>query len=123
VTVDKIATVLVGRSATTVRRLAETGIARFVRDLAERGRPVPDGTAADLLLAFDVFVGTPDDVAAQLAGDPVADAATDVMVQVHPADPGQQATLESLHLFAQEVAPALGWTAAGAGRRLAAVMS
>jgi hypothetical protein len=34
--------------------------------------------------------------------------ASDLIFQVHPTEPGQEATLESLELIATEVAPALG---------------
>jgi putative FMN-dependent luciferase-like monooxygenase len=116
--------VLVGRSAMGVRRQAEAGVARFARELTDRAQPVPDGTVADLIAAFDVIAGTPDDVAAALSVDDVAVAASDVMIQVHPIDPGQQATLASIELFVTEVAPALGWRdAAVPGRRLVAVSS
>jgi putative FMN-dependent luciferase-like monooxygenase len=116
--------VVVGRSAATVRRQAEAGVSRFARELADRGQPVPDGTVADLITAFDVIAGTPDDVAAALSVDGVAVEASDMMIQVHPVDPGQQATLASIELFITEVAPALGWReAAAAGRRLVAVSS
>jgi hypothetical protein len=46
----------------------------------------------------DVHVGTPDEVIASLTLDPVVTDATDLILQVHPGDPGQAATPESLDL-------------------------
>ena len=115
---------VVGRDARQVRRQAEDGAARFARDLAERGLEAPDGSAADLVGAFDIIAGTPDDVAAALAADTVAGEASDVMIQPHPVDPGQDATLLSIELFISEVAPTLGWRPPNwADRRLLAVSS
>ena len=110
--------VLVGRDGGHVRALARHGALRFADYLRRVGQPVPagladalNGSAGDALLAaLDVHVGTPDDVIASLSADPIVTEATDLIVQVHPADPGQEATLESLELVATEVAPALGWT-------------
>ena len=58
---------------------------------------------------------------ASLSTDPVVAAATDLIVQVHPADPGQASTLNSLELVATDVAPALGCapTTGQAGRAAA----
>lgn len=99
---------LAGRDGERVRELARAGVERFARHLRRAGQPVPDGDADALLAAFDVHVGTPEEVTASLAADPVVVAATDLIVQVHPTEPGQHATLESLELVATEVAPALG---------------
>lgn len=110
--------VLVGADGRRVRALARDGALRFADYLRRVGQPVPTGwadgrtgDAADALLAaLDVHVGTPEEVIASLAADPVVAEATDLIVQVHPADPGQEATLESIELVATQVAPALGWT-------------
>jgi len=45
--------------------------------------------------------------------DPVVLGASDLIFQVHPTEPGQDATLESLELLASDVAPALGWSPTG----------
>jgi putative FMN-dependent luciferase-like monooxygenase len=105
--------VLVGRDGRRVRDLARAGVRRYVRYLAKVGQPAPEHDPASAPLSdFDVHAGTPAEVVASLAADPVVREATDLIVQVHPADPGQQATLESIELVATEVAPALGWTGA-----------
>lgn len=117
--------VLVGRDGEHVRALAREGALRFAGYLRRVGQPVPAGradTAHDssgdatdaLLAALDVHVGRPEDVLASLSADPVVAATTDLILQVHPTDPGQEATLESIELVATEVAPALGWTPATA---------
>jgi putative FMN-dependent luciferase-like monooxygenase len=104
--------VLVGRDGERVRSLARDGAVRFASYLRRVGQPVPAGDPDALLAAFDVHVGTPEQVIAALSADPVVRDATDLIFQVHPADPGQDATLESLELVASEVAPALGWAPA-----------
>ena len=57
----------------------------------------------------DTHVGTPDQVVASLRSDPIIPQSTEVAFQVHSIDPGHDATLRSLELIAQQVAPALGW--------------
>lgn len=104
--------VLVGRGGERVRALARDGVQRFAAYLRRVGQPVPADAPDALLAALDVHVGTPDEVIASLVADPVVAGATDLVFQMHPADPGQDATLESLELIAAEVAPALGWTPA-----------
>jgi putative FMN-dependent luciferase-like monooxygenase len=102
--------VLVGRHAERVRELARAGAVRFAGYLRRAGLPAPTGDADALLAAFDVHVGTPEQVITSLSADPVVLAASDLIFQVHPTEPGQDATLESLELLATEVAPALGWS-------------
>lgn len=57
----------------------------------------------------DTHIGTPDQVVASLLADPIIPQSTEVAFQVHSIDPGHDATLRSLELIAQQVAPALGW--------------
>lgn len=57
----------------------------------------------------DTHIGTPDQVVASLRSDPIIPQSTEVAFQVHSIDPGHDATLRSLELIAQQVAPALGW--------------
>ena len=102
--------VLVGRHAERVRDLARAGVLRFARYLRRAGLPTPTGDADALLAALDVHVGTPEQVITSLAADPVVLGASDLIFQVHPTEPGQDATLESLELLASDVAPALGWS-------------
>ncbi|MFI6787705.1 putative FMN-dependent luciferase-like monooxygenase [Nonomuraea sp. NPDC050383] len=91
-------------------RYAETGLARAVRHFELSGFPVPaDGGIERLVAAFDVHVGTPDDVIASLRADPTLDRVTDLVFQVHSVDPPHPRILRSIELLATEVAPALGW--------------
>lgn len=109
--------VLVGRNAKRVRDLARAGVVRFVDHLRRAGLPAPTGDADAMLAALDVHVGTPEQVIASLSADPIVVEASDLIFQVHPTEPGQEATLESLELIAAEVAPALGWVPATAVAR------
>ena len=90
-------------------RFAERGLGRLVTRLRMLGRPVPGRTLAEIIAAFDVHVGTPEDVTASLADDRTLDQVTEVAVQVHSVDPPHPLILRSLELFAAQVAPALGW--------------
>ena len=78
---------------------------------------------ADLIAAFDVHVGTPDDVIDSLRADTTLDRVTDLVFQVHSIDPPHPLILRSIELIATEVAPALGWAPEEkfAPRRLGAV--
>jgi hypothetical protein len=60
----------------------------------------------------DTHIGTPDQVVASLLSDPIIPQSTEVAFQVHSIDPGHDATMRSLELIAQQVAPALGWAQA-----------
>ncbi|MBX6722924.1 MAG: hypothetical protein IRY92_06790 [Dactylosporangium sp.] len=95
-------------------RFAEAGLARAARQMKEKGHPVPDGGVEALIAAFDVHVGTPDDVIASLRADPILQRSTDLVFQVHPVDPPHPFILRSIELLATEVAPALGWAPATA---------
>jgi|SRR5690606_15099110 len=90
-------------------RFAEAGLGRAARQLKEKGQPVPDGGLDALIAAFDVHVGTPDDVIASLRADPILERSTDLVFQVHSVDPPHPFILRSIELLATEVAPALGW--------------
>jgi alkanesulfonate monooxygenase SsuD/methylene tetrahydromethanopterin reductase-like flavin-dependent oxidoreductase (luciferase family) len=109
--------VLVGRHVERVRELARAGVLRFADYLRRGGQPVPAGDADALLAGLDVHVGTPEQVIASLSADPVLAWASDLIFQVHPTEPGHDATLESLELLATEVASALGWSPATVGAR------
>jgi alkanesulfonate monooxygenase SsuD/methylene tetrahydromethanopterin reductase-like flavin-dependent oxidoreductase (luciferase family) len=63
----------------------------------------------------DTHIGTPDQVIATLLADPIIPQASEVAFQVHSVDPGHEATLRSLELIADQVAPALGWESPLAG--------
>ena len=63
----------------------------------------------ELIGAFNVHLGTPDDVIASLQADSALARATDFTVQVHSIDPPHPFILRSIELVAEVVAPALGW--------------
>ncbi|MCK7622543.1 LLM class flavin-dependent oxidoreductase [Streptomyces sp. RS10V-4] len=77
---------------------AEAGLARYA---AQAG---PEAARA---ARNDTCAGTPDEVLAALRADRTLPLATDLILQVHPVDPGHERTLRSLRLFAAEVAPGL----------------
>jgi alkanesulfonate monooxygenase SsuD/methylene tetrahydromethanopterin reductase-like flavin-dependent oxidoreductase (luciferase family) len=85
------------------------GIVRSLPMLAAQGAAVPPGTADVELAAYlDLHVGTPEQVMATLAADPIVPRATDLVLQPHPVDPPHDVVLRSLELLAHEVAPGLG---------------
>jgi putative FMN-dependent luciferase-like monooxygenase len=93
--------VFVLRDGARAKELARQGVARHVDWLRRNDLPVPD--------VIDVNAGSPDEVVDMLAADSILAEATDLIVQVHPADPPADDVLESIELIATEVAPALGW--------------
>ncbi|MFC5818010.1 putative FMN-dependent luciferase-like monooxygenase [Nonomuraea harbinensis] len=100
-------TAFVADSRAEALRWAERGLGR--------GRlpfELPDGGLDTRIAAFDVHVGTPQDVIDSLRADPTLDRATDLVLQVHSVDPPHPLILRSIELLATEVAPALGWTPA-----------
>jgi len=94
----------------TAMRLAGVGL-RQARDQFIAGGHLPPGKAlADMIVAFDLHVGTPDDVIASLRADSTLDRVTDLVFQAHSVDPPHPFILRSIELIAERVAPALGWT-------------
>jgi putative FMN-dependent luciferase-like monooxygenase len=91
-------------------RFAETGLPRLVAKRAAAGGPAPKGSVHDLIKAFDVHLGTADEVIESLAKDSTLQRSTDLTMQVHSIDPPHPFILRSLELMAEKVAPALGWT-------------
>jgi putative FMN-dependent luciferase-like monooxygenase len=89
--------------------LADKGLRKAMARFLERGHRPPGDTLADLIRAFDVHVGTPDDVIASLTADKTLNRCTDLAVQVHSIDPPHPWILRSIELVAREVAPAFGW--------------
>jgi hypothetical protein len=63
----------------------------------------------DIITAMDVHLGTADEVIASLQSDTTLERATDLTMQVHSIDPPHPYILRSIELFAEKVAPALGW--------------
>jgi len=88
------------------RRFAEAGL----RSHAGQFGTHPSDSLDELIRAFDVHVGTPDDVITSLAADTALARATDIIFQVHSVDPPHEHILRSIELTAQLVAPALGWS-------------
>jgi len=104
-------------------RFADIGLRRIAERFAASGFTVRGDTTADLIRAFDVHVGTADDVIASLSADTALARVTDFVFQVHSVDPPHDHILRSLELTAQKVAPALGWApppSASKGPQLAA---
>ena len=104
--------IFVADSLAEARRHAEVGLGRFITRIALAGRAVPRGSLDDLLAAFDVHMGTPQQVIESLARDRTLVRVSDVAAQVHSVDPPHPLILRSIELFATVVAPALGWTGA-----------
>ncbi|HSI02421.1 MAG TPA: putative FMN-dependent luciferase-like monooxygenase [Reyranella sp.] len=102
-------------------RFAETGLPRLVAKRAAAGGPAPKGSVHDLIKAFDVHLGTVEEVIESLARDTTLQRSTDLTMQVHSIDPPHPFILRSIELMAEKVAPALGWTrdAAASVRRVA----
>jgi putative FMN-dependent luciferase-like monooxygenase len=90
-------------------RFAETGLPRLVEKRAAMGGPAPKGSVNDLIKAFDVHLGTADEVIESLTRDTTLRRATDLTMQVHSIDPPHPFILRSIELMAEKVAPALGW--------------
>jgi putative FMN-dependent luciferase-like monooxygenase len=90
-------------------RFAETGLPRLVNKRAAAGAPAPTGSVHDLIKAFDVHLGTAEEVIESLAADSTLERATDLTMQVHSIDPPHPFILRSIELMAEKVAPALGW--------------
>jgi putative FMN-dependent luciferase-like monooxygenase len=101
--------VFVAESRAEALRLADVGLRRAVKRFIDRGHRLPGEKLSDLIHAFDVHVGTPEDVIASLRADKTLARVTDLAVQVHSIDPPHPWILRSIELVAQEVAPAFGW--------------
>jgi len=90
-------------------RFAEIGLRRGAERLIAAGHKVAGDTLADLIQAFDVHLGTPEDVIESLSADETLNRVTDLVFQVHSVDPPHPLILRSIELIATKVAPALGW--------------
>lgn len=102
-------------------RLADIGLRRVVAHFVDIGFVAPGRSLPELIAAFDVHVGTPEDVIASLRADCTLNRVTDLVFQVHSVDPPHPLILRSIELIAKTVAPALGWEApkAAKGNRVA----
>jgi putative FMN-dependent luciferase-like monooxygenase len=102
-------TVFVADDRKEAMRFAELGLARLRHRLAATGNLSSGNLVGDLIAAFDVHIGTPDEVIASLQAESTLARATDLTVQVHSIDPPHPFILRSIELVAETVAPALGW--------------
>jgi putative FMN-dependent luciferase-like monooxygenase len=81
-------------------RLADIGL-RHQRDrFVAAGNRSPGDTVADMITAFDVHVGTPDDVITSLRSDSTLERVTDLVFQAHSIDPPHRFILRSIELIA-----------------------
>ena len=114
-------TVFIADDAKEAMRLAEIGATRMRHRLAATGNLSSGSLVGDLIAAFDVHLGTPEQVVASLQADDTLRRATDLTMQVHSIDPPHAFILRSIELMAEQVAPALGWVRndAAAERRVA----
>jgi len=94
-------------------RFADVGLRRIAGRLVKAGHMLHGDSLDDLIDAFDVHLGRPDDVLASLKADGVLERATDIVFQVHSVDPPHPYILRSIELIAKEVAPPLGWRGSG----------
>jgi putative FMN-dependent luciferase-like monooxygenase len=94
-------------------RLADIGLRRARDHFVAGGHAPPGDALEDLIAAFDVHVGAPDDVIASLQADSILARVTDLVFQAHSVDPPHPYILRSIELIADRVAPALGWTKQG----------
>ena len=102
-------TLFVAEDRDEALRLADIGLGRHVDHFAAAGFAIGGGSLSELIAAFDVHVGTPEDVIASLRADSTLERVTDLVFQVHSIDPPHADILRSIELIAEKVAPALGW--------------
>lgn len=102
-------TVFVADDRATALRFAEGGLRRGAEGLRRQGQQFPDDSLDALIALTDTHLGTPEEVAVSLAADRTLDRATEIAFQVHSVDAPHEHVLRSIELFAQQVAPALGY--------------
>jgi putative FMN-dependent luciferase-like monooxygenase len=114
-------TVFVADDKEEAMKLAEKGLMRMRHRVVASGDLSSGNLVGDIITAMDVHLGTPDEVIASLQSDTTLERATDLTMQVHSIDPPHPYILRSIELFAEKVAPALGWAAKSAegARRVA----
>ncbi|HEJ9094332.1 Alkanal monooxygenase alpha chain [Serratia odorifera] len=91
------------------RDFAAQGLSRGLERLRAAGHQPADETLDGLIRAFDVHLGTPQQVIDSLQQDSALARVTDLAFQVHSIDPPHPYILRSIELIARHVAPALGW--------------
>jgi putative FMN-dependent luciferase-like monooxygenase len=102
-------TVFIADDPKDAMRFARTGLPRLVEKRVTQGQAAPAGSIEDLVKAFDVHMGTADQVIETLSQDKTLERSTDLTMQVHSIDPPHPFILRSIELMAEKVAPAFGW--------------
>lgn len=102
-------TVFVADDRADALRFAEVGLRRAAEGFRRQGQTIQGDDLDDLIAALDTHLGTPEEVAESLAADATLSRATEIAFQVHSVDAPHPHVLRSIELFAQEVAPALGY--------------
>ena len=102
-------TVFVADDRAEALRFAEVGLRRAAEGFRRQGQTIPGDDIDELIAALDTHLGTPEQVAESLAADVTLARATEVAFQVHSVDAPHEHVLRSIALFADEVAPALGY--------------
>ena len=97
--------------------LADIGLRGQLDKFIASGHAAPGNSLSDMITAFDVHVGAPDDVVASLQADSTLERVTDLVFQAHSIDPPHRFILRSIELIAETVAPALGWKKGAAAMR------
>jgi putative FMN-dependent luciferase-like monooxygenase len=102
-------TVFVADDRAEALRFAEVGLRRAAEGFRRQGQSIPGDSIDELIAALDTHLGTPEEVAESLAADTTLARATEVAFQVHSVDAPHEHVLRSIALFADAVAPALGY--------------
>ncbi len=110
-------TVFIADDPRDAMRFARTGLPRLVEKRVNQGQAAPAGSIEELVKAFDVHMGTANEVIELLSRDSTLERSTDLTMQVHSIDPPHPYILRSIELMAEKVAPAFGWRRDGGGRR------
>ncbi|WP_136055635.1 putative FMN-dependent luciferase-like monooxygenase [Microbacterium sp. K24] len=105
-------TVFVADDRAEALRFAEVGLRRAAEGFRRQGQTIPGDDLDELIAALDTHLGTPEQVAESLAADATLARATEVAFQVHSVDAPHEHVLRSIELFAEQVAPALGYALA-----------
>ncbi|CAI1667063.1 putative FMN-dependent luciferase-like monooxygenase [Serratia entomophila] len=102
-------TAFVSENGPQARDFAAAGLSRGLERMRASGHRLGDTSLDGLIRAFDVHLGTPDQVIASLQRDSALARVTDLAFQVHSIDPPHAHILRSIDLIARHVAPELGW--------------
>lgn len=102
-------TVFVADDRAEALRFAEVGLRRAAEGFRRQGQTIPGDSIDELIAALDTHLGTPEQVVESLAADTTLARATEIAFQVHSVDAPHEHVLRSIALFADEVAPALGY--------------